>query len=139
MKHDGKKIYVIKANGQSVPFDGNKVKATCMRAGASKNLAERVTQKVHEQLHHGIRTREICRMVLAALASEDEGRFIKHRYRLKESIMLMGPAGFAFEIYVGKILENYGYHVESTRSQVNGKCVKHEIDLIVDSNLTSER
>lgn len=139
MKHDGKKIYVIKANGQSVPFDGNKVKATCMRAGASKNLAERVTQKVHEQLHHGIRTREIYRMVLAALASEDEGRFIKHRYRLKESIMLMGPAGFAFEIYVGKILENYGYHVESTRSQVNGKCVKHEIDLIVDSNLTSER
>lgn len=139
MKQNRKKIYVIKANGQSVPFDINKVKATCMRAGASKTLAQRIVDKVQEQIRHGITTREIYKMVLAALSAEDNGRFIKHRYRLKESIMLMGPAGFAFEIYVGKILENYGYHVESTRSQVNGKCIKHEVDLIVDSSSTNER
>jgi hypothetical protein len=134
-----KKIYVIKANGQSIPFDSNKVRTTCMRAGASKTLAQKVTNKVQEQIHHGITTREIYKIVLATLSSEDEGRFIKHRYRLKESIMLMGPAGFAFEIYVSKIFENYGYRVESTRSQVNGRCVTHEIDLIVDSNFTNER
>ena len=134
-----KQIYVIKANGQAVPFDSNKVKATCIRAGASKKLSEQVVKKVHERLRNGMRTREVYRLVLSALAVADEGQIIRHRYRLKESIMLMGPAGFAFETYVGKVLENYGYDVQATRSQVNGKCVKHEIDLIVKSNLTSER
>lgn len=132
-------IYVLKASGQTVPFDSNKVEATCIRAGASKKLAERVVQKISEHLRNGMRTREIYRMVLNALSTEDESQTIKHRYRLKESIMLMGPAGFAFETYVGKILENYGYDVEAVRSQVNGKCVKHEIDLIVKSNLANER
>ena len=134
-----KQIYVIKASGQAVPFNSNKVKATCIRAGASKKLAEQVVKKVREQLRNGMRTRDIYRMVLNALAAIDEGQIIKHRYRLKESIMLMGPAGFAFETYVGKILEKYGYDVEATRSQVNGKCVKHEIDLVAKSNLTNER
>lgn len=132
-------IYVIKASGQAVPFNSNKVKATCIRAGASKSLAEQVVKKVREQLRNGMRTRDVYRMVLNALAIIDEGQIIKHRYRLKESIMLMGPAGFAFEIYVGKILEEYGYDVKATRSQVNGKCVKHEIDLVAKSHLTNER
>jgi hypothetical protein len=132
-------IYVIKASGQTVPFDSNKVEATCIRAGASKKLAEQVVKKVREQLRNGMRTREVYRMVLNALAAANGGQIIKHRYRLKESIMLMGPAGFAFETYVGKILENYGYNVGATRSQVNGKCVKHEIDLVAKSNLTNEK
>lgn len=132
-------IYVIKASGQTVPFDSSKVEATCIRAGASKKLAEQVVKKVREQLRNGMRTREVYRMVLNALAAVDGGQIIKHRYRLKESIMLMGPAGFAFETYVGKILENYGYDVGATRSQVNGKCVKHEIDLVAKSNLTNEK
>lgn len=132
-------IYVLKASGQTVPFDSNKVEATCVRAGASKKLAEQVVKKVRGQIRTGIRTREIYKMVLNALAAEDESQVIKHRYRLKESIMLLGPAGFAFEIYIGKILENYGYYIEATRSQVNGKCVKHEIDLIAKSNPTNVR
>lgn len=134
-----KQIYVIKASGQSVPFDSNKVEATCIRAGASKKLAEQVAKKVHEQLRNGMRTRELYRMVLNALAAADGGQIIKHRYRLKQSIMLMGHAGFAFETYVGKILENYGYDVGAIRSQVNGKCVKHEVDLVAKSNLTNEK
>lgn len=134
-----KQIYVIKASGQKVPFDPRKIEATCIRAGASKKLAEQIAKNVREQLSGEPRTKEVYRMVLNALVSVDEGQIIRHRYRLKESIMLMGPAGFAFETYVGKILENYGYDVEATRTQVNGMCVKHEIDLIAKSNLTNKK
>jgi len=134
-----KKIYVIKAHGKSVPFNQNKVKATCIRAGASNELAQQVVNTIQAQIHDGIKTKEIYKMVLNALSSQNNGQALKHRYRLKESIMLMGPAGFPFEIYVGAILENYGYEVKSTRSQVIGKCVKHEIDLSVNFNLTNER
>ncbi|MEK6877041.1 MAG: ATP cone domain-containing protein, partial [Thermoproteota archaeon] len=71
-------IYVIKASGQAVPFNSNKVKATCIRAGASKKLAEQVVKKVREQLRNGMRTRDVYRMVLNALAAVDEGQIIKH-------------------------------------------------------------
>jgi hypothetical protein len=76
---------------------------------------------------------------LRALTAIDEGQIIKHRYRLKESIMLMGPAGFTFESYIGKVLENYGYDVVATRLQVDGKCVKHEIDLAAKLNITGKK
>lgn len=134
-----KQIYVIKASGQKVPFDPRKIEGTCIRAGASKKLAEQIAKNVREKLSGEPRTRDVYRMVLNALASIDAGQIIKHRYRLKESIMLMGPAGFAFETYVGKILENYGYDVEATRTQVNGMCVKHEIDLIAKSHLANKK
>jgi hypothetical protein len=54
-----------------------------------------------------------------------------HRYRLKEAIMQLGPAGFLFENYVSRILEDYGYRTQSIRKKVNGKCVEHELDIIV--------
>jgi hypothetical protein len=134
-----KQIYVIKASGKKVPFNPKKIEATCIRAGASKKLAEQIAKNVSDQLHGEPRTREVYRMVLRALAAIDEGHVIKHRYRLKESIMLMGPAGFTFEAYIGKVLGNYGYDVDATRLQVDGKCVKHEIDLVAKSNLTNEK
>jgi hypothetical protein len=134
-----KQIYIIKANGQSVPFDRTKVVDTCIRAGASKYFAEEIAEKIHKKVRKGMRTREIYRMVLNALAEAEEGKTVKHRYRLKESIMQMGPAGFAFETYVGKVLENYGYDIQATRIKVKGRCVEHEIDLVARVNLTNEK
>jgi hypothetical protein len=70
-------------------------------------------------------------MVLSALAGEHPG--IKHRYRLKESIMLMGPSGFNFESYIAQILEQHGYKIESIRTKLKGHCVDHEVDLVIVS------
>ncbi len=125
-----KKIYVIKANGQRVPFDPNKVIGTCLRAGASKKQAKKIACKTKEMISNGASTREVYKIVLQNISKVDEGRVIKHRYRLKEAIMKMGPAGFPFESYVSQILSNYGYGVESVRKIVYGKCGKHEIDVI---------
>jgi len=134
-----KQIFVIKANGKKVPFDPKKIEATCMRAGASKNLAEQIARKVSQQLSGTPRTREVYRMVLNALARVSEGFAINLRYRLKESIMSLGPAGFAFEIFVGRILENYGYNVIGTNLQEYGRCVKHEVDLVVKEPITDKK
>jgi|SRR5581483_7193496 len=70
-------------------------------------------------------------MVLAALAGETERPEIKHRYRLKESLMLLGPAGFIFESYIGQVFAKCGYRIDSVRSIVAGRCITHEIDLEV--------
>ena len=43
--------------------------------------------------------------------------------------MEMGPTGFPFEVFVGKIFETMGYEVE-TGVIVQGKCIQHEVDVI---------
>lgn len=124
-----KPIWIIKADGAKVPFDLHKVISTCIRAGSSRKMAKKISERVRNKIHDGMRTSDVYRMVLDALKIEDESTVIGHRYRLKESIMRMGPAGYRFETYVGEILGAYGYNVVSTRSIEQGKCVKHEIDL----------
>lgn len=125
-----RKTYVVKADGSRAPFDINKVKATCIRAGASNATATRIARSVLEQCYDGISTKEIYRQVLAALAFETDQPGLQHRYRLKESLMLMGPAGFAFEAYLGQVLERHDYAVEAIGSKVKGRCVEHEIDIV---------
>lgn len=127
-----KKILIIKASGQKVPFDINKVETTCIRAGADSHLAKKIAKQVESKAHYGMTTKEIYRLVLRFL-SDNGNRAIKHRYRLKESIMRLGPAGFSFESYVSQILANFGYKTKSIRVMMSGRCVTHEIDLSLES------
>lgn len=125
-----KKIYVIKANGQSVPFDLNKVMGTCIRAGASKKQAKEIARKTMTTIRNGSTTRTVYRLVLKNISEIDDSKVLEHKYRLKEAIMKMGPAGFPFESYLSQILSYHGYDIEAVRMKVHGKCVKHEIDVI---------
>lgn len=90
-------------------------------------------------MQDGTRTSEIYKMVLDVLKIEDESKIIHHKYRLKESIMRMGPAGYRFETYVGEILGAYGHNVLGTGMTINGKCVKHEIDLVTELISSGEK
>ncbi|MDE1831021.1 PDDEXK family nuclease [Candidatus Nitrosotalea okcheonensis] len=98
-------------------------------------VAENIGQKVKECM----KTSEIYKMVLEALKIEDASKVTHHKYKLKESIMRMGPAGYSFENYVGEILRDYGHNVLFTRTIEHGKCVKHEIDLVTEIISTGEK
>jgi hypothetical protein len=126
-----KRIFIKKANGQSVPFNPHKVIGTCLRAGASKKLARKVSEQVSLKVHDGMSTREVYRLVLSLLAHLETGGATSHRYKLKDAIMKLGPAGFVFENYVSRILEEQGYQIQGLRKTVQGRCVKHEIDITV--------
>jgi Holliday junction resolvase len=116
-----------------VLFNENKILSTCRRAGASKQTAHQILKKVRSQIYQGIKTKDIYKFVLQAISEEKGGLALHQRYRLKEAIMKLGPNGFAFENYVGNILECYGLEIKGIRSKVNGKCSNHEIDLIAIS------
>ena len=128
-----KKIIITKANGQKAEFDPNKVIITCVRAGADQSLAQRIAKQVSSRVRYGMTTKEIYKIVLRFL-TDDATPAIKHIYRLKESIMKLGPAGFSFEYYVGQILKHYGYKIRSVGAKIQGRCVMHEIDLVVESS-----
>ena len=126
-----KTVFIIKANGEKVPFNPHKVIVTCIRAGANRKLARRVSDEVSSKIHDGMSTREVYRLVLALLSQFETGGATSHRYRLKEAIMKLGPAGFFFENYVSRILEDQGYQIQNIRKILQGRCVKHELDIVV--------
>lgn len=128
-----KKIIITKANGQKAEFDSNKVITTCIRAGADLILAKRIASQVGTRVRYGMTTKDIYKLVLRFL-TDNATPAIKHRYRLKESIMKLGPAGFSFEFYVGQILKHYGYKIKSIGTKIQGRCVIHEVDLAVESS-----
>ena len=125
-----KNIFIIKANGQRVPFNPHKIIGTCIRAGANRKLARKVSDETSLKVREGMTTREVYRLVLGLLAQFESGDATSHRYRLKESIMKLGPAGFLFENYVSRILEENGYQIQNIRKTLQGRCVKHELDII---------
>ncbi|MGB9125307.1 MAG: ATP cone domain-containing protein [Nitrosotalea sp.] len=134
-----KTIWIIKANGARVPFNKYKLRETCIRAGASRKAAKRIADSISQKIQDDMKTSEIYKMVLNSLKIEDEGTIIRHKYRLKESIMQLGPAGYRFETFIGEILGAYGHNVLSIRAIVQGKCIHHEIDLITELVSSGEK
>ncbi len=101
-----------------------------MRAGASRKTAKRILKRVKSEIYRDMTSNDIYKRVLHAISEEKELKALHQRYQLKEAIMRMGPAGFAFENYVASLLEHYGYHPIGIRSKIRGECAMHEIDLI---------
>jgi hypothetical protein len=121
-------MYVTKASGEKEEFDVEKIRLTCLRAGASEQLADKIVGKVKAEAYDGITTREILRLTLKLLEEEPEAAI---RYDLKGAIMALGPTGFPFEEFMAEVLQNYGYETK-VGEIVKGKCVSHEIDIIAE-------
>ncbi|HPE75547.1 MAG TPA: ATP cone domain-containing protein [Draconibacterium sp.] len=120
-------IQVKKGNGETVLFSTEKLKQALQNAGAGTFEQEKIATAVERKIYNGISTKEIYKIAFDLLKRESHK--IAGRYRLKNAIMELGPTGFPFEIFVGKIFETMGYEVE-TGVIVKGKCVQHEVDVI---------
>ncbi len=120
-------IRVTKGNGDKVLFDREKLKQALSFSGAGAEEQEKIVTMVEKRIYDGISTKRIYQMAFDLLKKDSYK--IAGRYRLKNAIMEMGPTGFPFEVFVGKIFETMGYEVE-TGVIVQGKCVQHEVDVI---------
>ncbi len=122
-------MFVIKTTGEREEFSREKIIRTCLRAGVSKETAEKIAAEAELHAYEGITTQEILQLVLRLLSRKEVAAAA--RYDLKGAIMRLGPAGFLFEAFVGELLKEYGYKTK-THVFLNGKCVKHEIDVITE-------
>lgn len=120
-------IRVVKGNGEKVRFDREKLKQALAFSGAGADDQEKIVTKVESRIHDGISTKKIYQVAFDLLKQDSYKK--AGRYRLKNAIMELGPTGYPFEIFVGKILETMGYKVE-TGVIVQGKCIRHEIDVV---------
>jgi len=122
---------VKKASGKTEEFKPEKIKRTCLRAGATLELAENITKEIERRSYDGISTKEILRMTVQLLGKDMPQ--VATRYDLKNSIFKLGPAGFTFEHFVSEILKEYGYSTKMNR-MIKGAGVKHEIDVIASKD-----
>lgn len=127
MSKRNKGILVKKYSGDEEEFDAEHLHQVLLKAQASTADADRITSLIEQQLYPGIRTREIYRMAFRLL--KDSKPSTAARYNLKRAIMELGPTGFPFESYVAALLQAQGYMV-NVGVIVQGKCVKHELDVI---------
>ncbi|WP_366939160.1 ATP cone domain-containing protein [Nitrosopumilus sp.] len=121
---------MYKADGRRVQFNEHKILSTCIRAGASKQTAKQILKKVKSEVYRDMTSNDIYKIVLRVISEEKDLKALHQRYQLKDALMRMGSAGFAFENYIASILEFYDYQVIRIRSKIRGKCAMHEIDLI---------
>ncbi len=119
-------ILVKKADGTRQPFQRGKVINTCLRMHASKQIAEKIADKIENRLYDDIPTKKILQMIFSYLKKYRP--VVKHQIDLRRAISLLKPKP-DFERFIQMLLEAHGYTV-SCNQIVRGRCVEHEVDAV---------
>lgn len=119
---------VIKATGDKEPFSEEKLRLSIHRAGVPDSIQNLVVQHIKSKIYDGMPTSEVFHHITEFLSTSSHP-YSQAKYRLKQSIMNLGPSGYPFENYVSEILKTKGYTTQ-VRQILKGRCVTHEIDVI---------
>lgn len=119
-------VTITKADGSTEYFKVEKLRRSLRRAGASAEQINTIVSDVNKTLYDGIQTQEIYRHAFSLL--KDVQTPAAARYSLRRALFSLGPTGFPFETFLGRLFATEGY---TTKTGVNilGKCAPHEIDI----------
>ncbi len=121
--------YIRKSSGNTELFDTNKLRRSLQKAGAPNALITHIIDEIYRQKPKS--SNEIHELVVRML--EDQQQPIAARYNLKRALMELGPAGFPFEQFAARVLDDMGYHTK-TDQIVQGFCIDHEVDVIAQKD-----
>jgi ATP cone domain/Restriction endonuclease len=117
-------IFVKKADGTRQTFEREKIVRTCLRMGASVQVASQVADKVEARIYDGISTAAILQMILRFMRRQKPD--VRNLFDLRKGLSLMVPKP-EFEVFVRSLLSSKGFEVSPNELLV-GKCVLHEVD-----------
>lgn len=126
-------INVINNQKEREPFSLKKVYRSVLKSGGSKELAHKISKDIEAIIYPDISTKEIFRNIKKKLKKESLQTAIK--FSLKEGIRKLGPDGFIFEKYIGCLFKKNN-HIVKMNIWLNGKCIDHEIDVLIEKNNT---
>ena len=126
-------IKVIKRDGSEVVFDDARVIGSMQRAGVPHELFDHVLAHIKERVQkdNTITTDEIFYHIREFLTHKDKKSAL--RFNLRQALFELGPTGFPFEQYLARIFKDQGYKTE-TDLQMQGECVSHEIDVLMEKD-----
>lgn len=117
---------VTKADGNTEFFKVEKLRRSLRRAGANQEEITNIITDIEAKLYDGIRTQEIYRHAFEILRKRGEPAAT--RYSLRRALFGLGPTGFPFERFLGRLFEAEGYSTK-TGIIIQGHCAAHEIDI----------
>ena len=122
---------IVKHSGLIVEFNPAKLKSSLLKSGASTKVVDGIMKQIQAEIYEGISTKQIYKMAFALLKKTANSHAA--RYNLREAIRLLGPAGFFFEKYTARLFASEHYKT-LTNLTLYGKCVSHEVDVVVKKN-----
>ncbi len=119
---------VTKFSGEIVLFDKEKLRDSLRKSGADERAVSEVIKMIEQELYEGIPTKKIYRLAFQLLKKFSNVHAA--RYNLRTAVQALGPAGFYFEKFVAKLFELEGFQTQ-TNLILNGKCISHELDVLL--------
>jgi len=126
-----KSTLIKKYSGEYEAFDVNKLINSLRRSSAKEDIVQDIAREVQGQIEEGMTTRKIYQLAFKMLKSRS--RVSASKYKLKKALLELGPSGFPFEKFVGKLFKYEGYKTE-VGVIVQGNCVQHEVDVIAQKD-----
>jgi hypothetical protein len=123
-------VYVTKFDGTRQPFDKTKIVRTCLRMGATRDVAESIAEEIENRIYDGIETKTILQMIFKRLRKHKP--VIRHQIDLRKALSLLNPAP-DFERFIQLLLSEHNYEV-TPNQVVKGRCVEHEVDAVARKN-----
>lgn len=117
---------ITKADGSTEYFKVEKLRRSLRRAGAAPDEVNEIVVELTKSLRSGMYTQEIYREAFSLLRRQQAPAAA--RYSLRRALFGLGPTGFPFELFLGRLFEMDGYKT-TTGSIISGKCAEHEIDV----------
>jgi hypothetical protein len=119
---------VKKRDGFVVDFDPDKVIGSLKNSGVSDETAQKVLLNIYNQKFSIISTDELYKLIYK-LVKKYENKYSASIYSLKNAILRLGPDGYSFEDFIGKIFAFLGYKIK-VRQTYFSLCVSHELDIV---------
>lgn len=129
-KIQSKEVLIKKANGEIEAFSDIKLRHSLKNAGANHEIQNDIVDDIQNWIYDGVTTKQIYKRAFSILRKKQYLSSI--RYKLKQSMLELGPTGFPFEQIIGIIFERQGYN-SKVGQIVEGQCVSHEMDVIATS------
>jgi len=120
--------YLIKSSGEREPFSQEKFTRSLRKAGVTEDFIDLLVQELSQNITI-TNTHELYTYAFNRL--KELSRPLAARYSLKQALYELGPTGFGFERFVGEIFKAQGYTILVDQI-VQGVCVDHEVDLIIE-------
>lgn len=117
---------IRKADGTYEDFSPRKLITSLKRAGAHPSEIDTIVRTIEQSLSEGMKTQLIYQKAFELLRRNTGP--VAAKYSLRRAIFNLGPTGFPFEDYLGKLFEAEGYKTKR-RLTLKGKCATHEIDV----------
>ena len=92
-------VFVTKADGSRQLFDRGKVVRTCLRMGASREIAEEVAGRVERSVYDGMPTSKVLQLAIRLLRGYKPT--IRHFLDLRRGLSLMDSKP-EFEVFVAE-------------------------------------